>query len=454
MDILDSFLGNLPIHIAIGLFVSWLIWSRYFNENKLSFDNDVKKVIQFLRVFSCITFILGGLLYLGILAILLFFLTDTAKAIELYKGYLNNLVILYAALLFIFVMFDIKKKEFKKLMTAPIYALIILSLGALISTQISAYGLLFYGAVVMLYGSITLLVAYYGLYRPFWEKKRIRLEPKTTIKKIIKIIFMVFIYAMIFALISPSTNTYSQEVRYVISNENLIYLQQQIDTTINRLGYDTPISTWLPIKYIDVEVVNIPHQLGEQTRLVLYYKDNRTSSGRLSDYFGKQFQNGLKFVGNDLVRHDLLFEVNRSEIKEVKTISVVGFKQIENIGVKRKFKEESIMYDLKNLENVSVTYKFMNNLSRVPVRFDSYSLPLSYIKREKNVTVCQLTGANISLDNTQLEPHDCREDQCFFNTPQVIQISKSTIDGSDFLRISSDGNVFSTLVLRANLKCR
>ena len=413
--IIENIVGSLPYWLTLGLFISWIIWAKHFNGGKFKFDNDIEKVINFLRIFFVIT--TTSILIIST-PILLFLIskTRTTEALRMLDAFQNYLLMSYFFILFFIVISEYKKEEVEHVLLNFIVGVPIFFLFMTVAVYYSAYSSIastYFGAFLISFAFTGLCVI---LISSLYDRNNYHLNYT---KKELTILILFIISIISLALFSnhvvfPKTTIISEDKEYIISDifPNTIYIQKQINHSIDSLGIKTILTEWIPLNYNDIEIENIPNNhFNRWTDIIFYYNNNTVHQISLSKYIDdKKFINGLRYIENSESTNELIFEIDRSKLKDVKIIALTGLKEVENDY--KKFKIKQYDDNLKNEQLIKSTTKFTNNFA-LPVRFDNI-----LIRKMDNVvdsiSNCDLETVDLNIDNN-LKTISCNGGFCSFD---------------------------------------
>ena len=274
-------------------------------------------------------------------------------------------------------------------------------------------------------------------------------------EKILIFILITLNFSLFLSALLPHTNiTPAQTTHYEISNFHIyphVYEQKQINHSIN-LRYSSSLFNRLSLKYEDMNISGLDNckPANEKnkfcrTRILFYYKNNAKKEVMLSKYFKeKEFHNGLKLIDFNNSSKKLIFEIDRSKLKDINIISLVGLRKLNENESKKKF-IVNCPNDF-NDDSVNITYHFTNNFS-YPVKFEDYLL-------KNNRSSCKFTDVKVWINNVYKKT-DCIGKQCWIREDSFLVFDSGVLKfDTSFVRFNYNGLLnFSTLDLEIYLNC-
>lgn len=268
----ENFMSILPVYLMIGLFLSWLIWAHYFNNQKYGLGGKTEPIILILQIFLIIFVFIFGYLYLLLIAMSLLLVINISWVTLVFSNLNYILVVLYSLLLLFFILLvdtKQKKKDLKEFLYGSslfFVAINLLIVGLFLGNLFSAYNYQYFinlCVIAVLTIVINLLFNIF-LQRLFDEKKFIynpfKFSAKNNNKKVVYSVFIIII--LLFAFISfftfPRYKDISEKnIEYEILDENKIYLHKSISHEVKSFGINTFISNWFPIDARDINIHNL-----------------------------------------------------------------------------------------------------------------------------------------------------------------------------------------------------
>lgn len=479
----ESFISFVPPYLAIGLFLSWIIWAFYFNEEKsFHLNGDVRNIMMILRIFLLFFVIAESYLFIFTFTILLFFIPDPSQAIETLNRFPQLLVALEGLALFMFVMFANEKQNIKKILAKYFYQLAfaalcipIFYLAFVTALFFSPYKyLLLAKSIYMFAVALLFLVAIFTImrrllfeeneiesFKEFYKRNKMLLYTKA----IPMLIAILVLFSLIFIWVFPSVESAKIEnSRYIIFNKYHAYVEKTIQHQITDVGKSLGpihISDWIPLDYDTIDLETIPEDLKKETVVEFNYTDN-LDTVNLFSYSANpdEFFKGLRFIRKDNVSKKLLFQTQPRLLssKNITSINLRGFLEISNTDLIEKFEKRS---SLRQGNSTTFWYNFTNEFKDVPVILDEYPLENLRIWYDRDVycTINNVEKPTIYDFNNQTKTYPktniiCSEQRCDIESQNRGLNWRILIDQSNVLSLHFIRPVgFHRLMLSINLSC-
>lgn len=308
-NILNSFISKVPFFVLVSMLLSYLIWSKYRNNKKLT-PKDVDGVISFLGVFCLILPVFFSFCFI------IFFLFSSFAGVSLslsnlfnYSNYISSFL---ASLLLISFLINYDHKEdteeiFQQVMNRFILFylfFIIFLILMLISFLVKDFNYFLPLIILSLIVMVTLLIIIYWIIKNLFEFKLnlIEFNKKDRISSILTLVFFVVVSILIFNNFVPDIN-YSEpkDLGFVIYGDSAKDLEY-----FNRWSISVNLSF---NKYLKELITQIP---------VYYGRYDLDTNGYAGDNFniylsGSENNNQKKIISG----WDSFSEINDSLIEEV-----------------------------------------------------------------------------------------------------------------------------------------
>ena len=457
---ITSIFELIPKFAICGLLVSWLIWAQCFNKGDLKTQYKVENIKKILNIFVLLNFI-----FLSILTTLFIISTSLyqdTRGLVFIENWKNYIIVGFLLLTYIFIDTDkFTKEKLKNIIERVIslfLGLAIIFWGISIASYFTAFKYLIGNSlfiVCFLFIFIYLIV--------YFSSKVFSEDPKDPILSNKKSIFIFILFILILTgliyIISPKTITTETDLNYVFDEHMQLKLHKEVNTTIERWG-NIPYFKRIPIKYNDIDISGDKNNpiFNKDIRLVLH-KENVISKSIISidlkNYIKNkdEFDNGLKYLYTDFKNQEIMFEFNPSEVKDIKTISLQGFKDIYNYY-------DGILFHINRINhNVSKTSYTEEEIvviivnKKSPIKIDKKEL-YRYNYHNTGFSKCDLDKILGTIDNKQFSTICELNKSCTFGTTKNQDEFKIEINKENYIFLSTTNAIqFQHLNLKLHLIC-
>jgi len=464
----------IPPFLAAGLVLSWVIWARFFNNGSFKMEGKIQAIIDILRMFFIFSVFLAGLVYIYFITIAFLIVTDKTVAQGIISNFTSILLLLYLTILFVAIL-AVEKKHKKESFATALFGLnlflffgLFIFLGLLAASFFSVYSEIYFERLFVITGFYfmftSLLLVLNG--RLFGEKSKLFKSMKETFRQrnfwICGII--VFIVSLIgFLMIFPAlSDTSEMNVKYELKGRYELYLHKTAINRLGHLGISTPISNWLPLYFSDFDVqilntkANRTYFYEDSFRILLKDKEGKENSYRLVDFFDKRDKTaGLKLITYDKKTNDLIFEIDREQLKKqnISEINFIGIKELPYSFNNFPVQVKEVVKSEKN--KVFVTSNIFSNLTDLPVELNNFFVA-SLGGINVNLTECKITNISSVIYAVSGEIIDtelnCDSNRAYCN------VGNEKIDGTlwlegNLLMLKMNSFYFDSMELNISLNC-